>query len=86
MAVPATRDVASPRPYTEILPEPVYAADDVVCRVHQHGAIWFQKRMVQIGEALAGQAVGVQPTDVDGVHLVRYGQRQMAIIDLREEH
>lgn len=86
MAVPAIRYVPSPRPYPEILPEPVYAADDVVCRVHQHGAIWFQQRTVQISEALAGQAVGVRPTAVDGVHIVRYCQRQMAIIDLREEH
>ncbi|MGI8484577.1 MAG: IS481 family transposase [Thermomicrobiales bacterium] len=85
MQVPATRYVASARPSPETLPDLVYPAGDVVCSVHQHGAIWFHKRKLQISEALSGLDVGIRPTETDGVFQVYYCARQMAIIDLREE-
>lgn len=83
MAVPASRYAPSARPYPENLPEIGYSADHTVCRVHQHGTIWFRGRTHFISEALAGLPVGVRPTATDGVFVVRFCDQAITRLDLR---
>jgi len=83
MAVPASRYQPSPRPYPETLPEIVYSDDCTVCRVHHSGTIWFQQRNLFISEALRGLPVGVRPTTIDGVFVVRFCNQAIKRIDLR---
>ena len=83
LVVPASRYQPSARPYPKTLPEIAYSEDHTVCRVHQHGTIWFAGRPHFISEALAGLPVGVRPTAVDGVFVVRFCAQAIRRLDLR---
>jgi hypothetical protein len=83
LAVPADRDHPSPHPYPDVLPEIVYSDDHTVCRVHQHGTIRFGGRTTFISDALAGLPVGVRPTAVDGVFVVRVCAQAIRRLDVR---
>lgn len=83
MAVPASRYQPSPRPYPNLLPAIVSSDDCIVCTVHHSGTISFQHRVLFVSEALRGLPVGVRPTSVDGVFVVRFCDQEMRTIDLR---
>ena len=59
MKRPAQLYATSPRAYPAILAEPIYPADYVIRRVRHCGAIKWQGRQRHIGEALAGERVGL---------------------------
>jgi transposase InsO family protein len=65
-AVPAERVAPSPRPYPGAPPEPWYDADHQVRRVRPAGDIKWRGEPVFLGEALAGELVGLAETDGGG--------------------
>lgn len=77
---PATRWEASPRRYTERPPEPWYDADHQVRRVRWNGEIKWRGGTVFVGEALAGELVGVAASDRGG-DIVRFCGRDLGLID-----
>lgn len=83
LAVPASRYQPSPRPYPEELPEIVYSDDHAVHMVAGNGCIWFGGRYRYISEALREQPVGVRPTTIDGVYVVRFCNQTITRLDLR---
>jgi len=83
LAVPASRYQPSPRSFPERLPEIVYSEDHTVQVVTDKGWIWVAQQKVFISEALRGLPVGVRPTSVDGVFVVRYCDQAIKRIDLR---
>lgn len=83
MAVPASRYQPSPRPFPAALPEIAYSDDCTVCTVHYSGTIAFRRRVWFVSEALRGLPVGVQPSSVDGVFVVRFCDREIKQLDLR---
>lgn len=83
MAVPASRYRVSPRPFPATLPEIVYSDDDQVRIVRRKGEVMFQGHRYFLSEGLAGLPVGIRPTTVDGVFLVRYCQQEILTIDLQ---
>lgn len=83
LAVPASRYLPSPRPYPETLPAIVSSDDHTVHLVTDKGGIRFDGRMVFISEALRGLSVGVRPTSVDGVFVVRYCDQAIKRLDRR---
>lgn len=82
--VPISRYHLSPRPYPETLPPIVYSDDHLVKTVTRGGWVWFGTRRIELGEALQGLPVGIRPTAEDGVFIVRFCQRDINRIDLRE--
>ncbi len=85
MAVPASRYQPSPRPYPTTLPEIVSSDDCPVHTVTACGTISFQRRVFFLSEALRGLPVGVRPTSIDGVFVVRFCDRAIKRLDLRQE-
>lgn len=87
MAVPASRDRASPRPFPETVPETVpelvYDDDDEVRIVRGKGEVRFQGHRVFVSEGLTGEPVGIRPTLTDGLWTVHYGHHEVTTIDLR---
>jgi len=81
--VPSDHYHPSPRSYPETLPEIVYSDDHTVHLVKRAGWIWFGGRMIFISEALRGLPVGVRPTLIDGVFVVRFCDQAIKRIDLR---
>ena len=81
-AVPMTRMAPSPRLLPDVLPEPVYAAEDAVRRVRGQGAIGFANRSWFVSRGLIGEDVAVRPTAEDGVFTVHFCHRQVGHIDL----
>jgi len=80
--VPNTRSTASARSFSEKLPAIVYAAEDVVRIITEHGSLSWQGRRQFVSRGLAGQPVAVRPTQEDGRWDVSCCQRQVATIDL----
>ncbi len=83
LAVPASRYQPSPRPYPTTLPEIVSTDDCTACMVYSSGTISFQHRVLFVSEALRGLPVGVRPTTVDGVFVVRFCNQEVRTFDLR---
>jgi len=79
--VPPTRFyTVSPRPYPRC-PEPItYPADHAERRVRACGDIRWGGDCVFIGEALAGETVGIAETD-DGDWLVKFADIELGLID-----
>jgi transposase InsO family protein len=79
-ATPASRW----RPPTRVLPERLddawYDADHEVRRVRHQGTIKWRNELVFIGEALAGEMVGLAEIDSGG-HVVRFAGRDLGVID-----
>lgn len=83
MRVPAERYQPSSRPYPQVLPEISYSADHTVHHVNSAGRITIDGHPVFISEALRGLPVGVRPTGVDGVLVVRFCNQAIKRIDRR---
>ena len=79
---PASRYVASPRPYPEHLEEPWYDAEHAVRRVRPNGEIKWGGERIFISEALAGETVGIAET-ARGDWLVRFAEVELGVIDRR---
>jgi len=78
--VPASCWHRSPRPMPDRPDEPWYDADHQVRRVRPAGDIKFRSDYVFIGEAFAGELVGLRDRD-DGSQLVRFFDIDLGIID-----
>ena len=83
MAVPASRYEISPRAFPDVLPEPVYRADDLVRRVQQGGDLHFQGHLFHLPKAFVGQTVGLRQTQIDGLWDVVFASHHVMQIDLR---
>lgn len=80
---PASRYVGSERPFPPRLATPEYAPDTQVRTVAQQGTIGSEGYTVRVGEAFAGQCVGITPTAGDGVIRIQYFRFPVREIDLR---
>ena len=78
--VPAAHWRPSDRPFTSSLDDPWYDADHEVRRVRYQGIIKWRGEHVFIGEALAGELVGVAELE-EGGHIVRFCDRDLGVID-----
>ncbi len=74
LATPISRYAPSPRSFPETAPPIEYGPDETIRRVDAAGTIRWQGRRWAISDALAGEAVGLRPTLVDGVVEVRFGR------------
>jgi len=83
--VPIEHYAPSPRPFPETLPQIVYGPDDTVRVVTIYGSIQWQGRRHFVSRGLVGEPVGIRPTTEDGLWHIYYCQRQVAIIDRREQ-
>lgn len=79
MATPASVYAPSPRPFPERLPELEYPTEFVRRRVQPHGDIYWKRGGLFLGEALAGETVGVEEVD-DGWY-VWFGPLRLAWLD-----
>ena len=77
---PATHWQASSRPMPAFAPEPWYDASHEVRKVRDDGTIKWRGDLIFIGEALAGEPVGV--TEQEAGHLVRFCGRDLGVIDV----
>lgn len=77
---PARHWKPSQRPFPRCLDEPWYDADHEVRSVRYQGTIKWRGEHVFIGEALAGEMVGVAELD-NGSHIVRFCDRDLGVID-----
>ncbi len=78
---PATHWTPSARALPACAPEPWYDASHEVRRVDHKGFIKWRGELVFIGEALAGESVGLTQIDAEGRHLVRFSTRDLGVID-----
>jgi len=79
-APPATRWQPPARTLPARLADPWYDADHEVRRVRSGGTIKWQGEDVFIGEALAGELVGLAEHESGG-HIARFCQRDLGVID-----
>ena len=87
MAVPASRYVASPRSYPEVLPRVAYGPGDEVRKVNEPGGwLSFAGRFFKVGKAFIGYPVAIRPTAEDGVYGVYFQTSRIARIDLKAEN
>ena len=77
--VPASRWRPSPRRYTGSQADPWYDADHEVRRVRSTGEIKWKGRLIFIGEAFAGELIGLSE-DEKGAHRVSFASRQLGIL------
>lgn len=77
---PATHWQRSHRPLPSKLDEPWYDADHEVRRVRPDGTIKWRGEHIFIGEALAGEPVGLAEHDRGG-HVVRFCRRDLGLVD-----
>jgi transposase InsO family protein len=78
--LPDTHWQPSPRAMPATLPDPWYDANHEVRRVRPDGIIKWRGAQVFIGEALAGQWVGLSELD-NGSHAVRFCSRDLGVLD-----
>jgi len=77
---PAAHWQPSTRPLPQRLADPWYDADHQVRRVRPTGQIKWRGEMVFIGEALAGELVGITEHEA-GCHVVRFCRHDLGAID-----
>lgn len=81
--VPASRYTPSTRSFPRTLPEPEYAAGEILRRVGTTKAyISFKDRLWSVPSAFLGETVALRPRAVDGHYSVCFGATQIATIDL----
>jgi putative transposase len=81
-ATPADRYTASPRRYDGVLRDPTYGMDHRVRRVRHNGEIKWNGSTIYIGEALAGEPIGLAE-DGEGCWIVSYGSIELGSITHR---
>ena len=64
------------------LPEIAYDGSCLVRKVTRDGRISFMNRQLFVGNAFAGQPVGLKPTDRDGVLTVMFCSYRVGVLDL----
>ena len=81
---PASHWRRSARPFPQRLEEPWYDADHQVRRVRPTGEIKWRGELVFIGEALAGEVIGIAEREGSG-HIARFCGRELGVVgrDLR---
>lgn len=77
---PASHWQPSPRRYDGTLAPTWYDADHQVRRVRRNGEIKWRGSQVFVGQALAGELVGIAPTDRGG-DIVRFCGHELGLID-----
>jgi transposase InsO family protein len=82
MDVPAAHYQPSTRAFPEILPQPEYAAGDLLRRVSADGYLSFKGRCHKISQAFAGHLVALRPTHTEGVWTVFFSRFAVGQIDL----
>lgn len=80
---PASRYYGSARSFPEHIAPPEYAPDTAQRKVSKAGTIGYQGYAVRVGQALAGQPVGITPTAVDGIVRIQYYSHHLKEVDLR---
>lgn len=80
---PAQRYAPSARAYPESLPELTYPSSWPVRRVQKGGRLHVRGRTCRVPEALAGQAVALEPTADDGLWQLWLGRHVLGELDLR---
>lgn len=83
-AVPADFYVPSPRPYPRRLEDPEYGAGLLVRRVRQNGTFKWRGSEVFLGEALAGEPVGLEMID-ERYSTVYFCQWALGVFDSWQE-
>lgn len=81
-ATPGSLWTPSLRPFPKRLDEPDYACDHQVRRVRPAGDIKWKGENLFIGEAFAGQLVGIADHD-EGLHIVRFCGVDLGVINRR---
>lgn len=81
LEVPASRYIASVRPYPEALPPIEYDTTDLVRTVRSNGRVQVGKCDYFIGEPFAGQPVALRPTHEDGEWDVFFCHERIATLD-----
>lgn len=76
---PALHWQASPRPFPNRIRDPWYDADHQTRRVRPKGEIKWKGTQIFIGEALAGEVVGIAECE-NGGHIVRFATRDIGVI------
>jgi transposase InsO family protein len=84
LAVPASRYALSSRAYGETEPAVVYEAGVEQRRVDVSGRISFRGRVFRVGKGLAGERVGLRPSEAGEVWSVYYAHQEVWAVDLRE--
>lgn len=82
MDVPGAHYEFSVRQMPERLPEPEYAGDFATRRIRGDGSMKWRSKLVFVGEAFAGELVGVRHVD-DGVQEVRMASRRLGLLHER---
>jgi len=77
---PAQHYAPSPRLYGGRLRDPEYGPQIEVRRVHPHGTVRWAGQAVFVSQALAGEWVGLEPTERDGVMRLRFGHMPLAML------
>ena len=84
LAVPASRDHVSLRPYPAQLPPLPYGPEDQIRRVQAGGWVSFQGRHFRLAKALRGQPVAFRPTAIDGCWAIHFLTDDLRVVDLRD--
>jgi transposase InsO family protein len=85
LAVPASRYRPSALAWPESLPQPAYAADDIVRRVGTSKAyVAFNGRAWKVPQAFAGETLAIRPRLPLGSYAICFGATQIATIDLKQ--
>ena len=84
--VPASRYTPSARTFPKTLPQPDYAAGEILRRVGTTKAyISFKDRLWPVPSAFLGETVALRPRARDGRYSVCFGATQIATIDLNAQ-
>jgi transposase InsO family protein len=78
--IPANRYYPSRRPYPLVVPEMTYADHVTVRWVHSQGDIRWHNRQIYLSQTLAGEPVGLIPTDNDRWDIY-FGPIKLAVLD-----
>jgi transposase InsO family protein len=85
LAVPASRYRPSALAWPERLPQPAYAAHDIIRRVGTSKAyVAFNGRAWKVPQAFAGETLAIRPRLPLGSYAICFGATQIATIDLNQ--
>ncbi|MBC8064304.1 MAG: transposase [Chlorobia bacterium] len=83
LAVPSSKYIPSSRSFPTQLLEPEYDSQDAVRKVQIGGEVNYKGIAFDVPRALAGQRVGIRPSEQDGVVEVRFFREIVAQVNLR---